>query len=104
MAVVEYIRYALDRHSGEELLAAYGEAEAQLRASPHTLGWELARCVDEPDRFILRIEWDSAEGHITGFRKGEHFPPFLKAIRPFVGEIEEMRHYETTAVRSQREA
>ena len=37
---------------------------------------------------------------MQGFRKGEHFPGFFAAIRPFVGEIAEMRHYEPTAVAS----
>ena len=35
---------------------------------------------------------------MNGFRRGPHFPPFLAAIRPFIGEIEEMRHYGLTPV------
>lgn len=101
--IVEYIRYAVteDRRAGFE--AAYAEAQAALRASPHCLGWELARCADEPGRYILRIEWDSAEGHLAGFRRSPGFRAFFAAIRPFVGDIEEMRHYERTAVRSAAE-
>ena len=37
---------------------------------------------------------------MQGFRKGAHFPAFLAAIRPFIGEIAEMRHYEPTGVAS----
>lgn len=98
--IVEYIRYALMEHDGEALVAAYAEAEKSLAASPNALSWELSRCVEEPSSFILRIEWDSAEGHMQGFRKGEHFPGFFAAIRPYVGEITEMRHYERTTVAS----
>ncbi len=98
--IVEYIRYALKEHDGDALVAAYTEAERSLRASPNALSWDLSRCVDEPSSFILRIEWDSAEGHMQGFRRSEHFPGFFAAIRPFVGEIAEMRHYERTAVAS----
>ena len=36
-------------------------------------------------QFILRIEWTSADGHMQGFRKSPQFPPFLAAIRPFIG-------------------
>ena len=98
--IVEYIRYALSAHSGEELVEGYRAAQAQLDAAPEARAWELSRCVDDPSQFILRIEWDSAEAHLQGFRKGRHFPPFLAAIRPFVGEIAEMRHYEPTGVAS----
>jgi quinol monooxygenase YgiN len=98
--VVEYIRYALSEHSGDELVAAYARAGEYLRASPNALRWELARCSDDPSSFILRIEWDSIAGHMQGFRIGPHFPGFLGAIRPFIGEIAEMRHYEPTGVAS----
>jgi quinol monooxygenase YgiN len=98
--IVEYIRYALKDHGYDEFVAAYARAEEQLRASPHALAWELSRCADDPSSFILRIEWDSASGHMDGFRKSPQFPPFLAAIRPFIGEIAEMRHYEPTAVAS----
>ncbi len=98
--IVEYIRYVLDAHSGDDLIAAYHRAQDQLRASPNARGWELTRCTDDPASFILRIEWDSAEGHMQGFRRSPEFPPFLAEIRPFIGEIAEMRHYELTSVRS----
>ena len=98
--IVEYIRYALTAHTGDDLVAGYRAAGEQLAAAPEALGWELARCVDDPSQFILRIEWESADAHMQGFRKGAHFPPFLAAIRPFIGEIAEMRHYELTGVAS----
>ena len=98
--IVEYIRYALKEHDGDQLVAAYGRAQEELRASPNALAWELTRCADDPSSYILRIEWDSAEGHMSGFRKGPQFPGFFAAIRPFVGEIAEMRHYEPTPVAS----
>ncbi len=98
--IVEYIRYSLSQHQPEELVAAYGRAQVHLDASPNALAWELSTCTEEANQMILRIEWDSAEGHMQGFRKGPHFPPFLAEIRPFVGEIAEMRHYDVTSVKS----
>jgi heme-degrading monooxygenase HmoA len=98
--IVEYIHYALTSHSGEELVAGYRDAAAHLAAAPEALGWELTRCTEDPSQFVLRIEWKSAEDHLQGFRKGAHFPRFLAAIRPFIGEIAEMRHYEPTGVAS----
>lgn len=77
----------------------YTTAQDALQASSHCLGWELARCTEDPTQYILRIEWDSTEGHLQGFRCGREFPRFLAAIRPFVADIEEMRHYEVTSVK-----
>jgi hypothetical protein len=64
-------------------------------ASPHCQRWEAARCVDQPEKQIVRIEWDSAEGHLQGFRQSADFKPFLDATKPFFNDIEEMTHYES---------
>ena len=96
--VVEYIRYSIPEERRAEFEAAYAEAAKQLDASEHCISYELSRGVEEPDNYILRIEWTSVEEHEQGFRKSEHFPPFLAAIRPFFGDIAEMKHYERTAV------
>lgn len=91
--IVEYVRYRLKQHSPNALLAAYEEAGPHLQASPECLGYEMSRCADEAEVFTLRILWRSADDHLKGFRQGPHFPPFLALVRPFLEEIEEMRHY-----------
>jgi quinol monooxygenase YgiN len=102
--IVEYIRYELGDGEGEAFEAAYTQAAPSLDASPHCLAYELTRCVDAPGSYILRIEWDSAEGHMQGFRRGPEFPAFFAAIRPYVGQIAEMRHYALTSVGARKQA
>ena len=101
--IVEYLRYALPAGAGAQFELDYAQAAAQLDASPHCLGYELARCVEQPDRYLLQIEWDSAEGHLQGFRGSPGFRDFLAPIRRYIEAIEEMRHYERTGVRSARD-
>lgn len=102
--IVEYVRYEIAEARAPEFEAAYAQAAASLDASPQCLAYELARCVEAPASYILRIEWDSVEGHMQGFRRGAEFPAFLAAIRPFVGDIAEMRHYAPTPVGARRQA
>jgi hemoglobin len=94
--IVEYIRYRVPTERGDELEDAYRSAAASLDASPHCQRYEVSRCVDEPGVYVVRIEWDSAEGHMSGFRSSPEFREFFAAVRPFVDQIEEMRHYEVT--------
>jgi quinol monooxygenase YgiN len=96
--IVEYIRYTIDAARADGFLRAYEAAAASLCASPHCQGYELARCEDAPESFVLRIEWDSAEGHLKGFRASAEFEPFLAAVRPYLEDIVEMRHYARTGV------
>ena len=93
--VVEYIRYHVDADRSEEFERAYSEAAASLEASSHCLAYEIARGVEDPEAYIVRIEWDSVEGHEQGFRKSSEFGDFFSAVKPFFDDIEEMRHYES---------
>lgn len=92
--VVEYIRYTVPLERAQEFLAAYRQAGLVLDADPHCAGYEVARGVEEPERFVVRIEWDSIEGHEQGFRRSPEFRGFFAAVRPFVDQIEEMKHYQ----------
>ena len=94
--IVEYIRYRIDPSRNDEFDDAYRRAGEILAASPHCRFWEATRSVDEPENHIVRIEWDSEEGHLQGFRRSPDFKPFLDATGPFYNDIEEMTHYEVT--------
>ncbi len=95
--VVEYVRYRVPDDKGPQFEDSYRRAGASLAASPHCQRYEVAACTEEPGVYIVRIEWDSAEGHLTGFRTSPQFRTFLEAVRPFYGNIEEMHHYDVKA-------
>ena len=99
--VVEYVRYVIPNGRESAFEEAYTNAQRSLKDAPQCLGYELSRCQEEPGRYILRIEWTSTDDHIKGFRGGPHFGAFLAAVRPFIDNIEEMQHYQLTAITSQ---
>ncbi|MFJ4782931.1 group II truncated hemoglobin [Streptomyces sp. NPDC088794] len=107
---VEYIRYRIPQTRSAEFVAAYTRAAAQLAAAPQCVDYELTRREGDTGddtgedtgndaHFILRITWTSTEDHLKGFRTSELFPGFLAEIRPYIENIEEMRHYAPTPVR-----
>ncbi|WP_019927741.1 group II truncated hemoglobin [Nocardia sp. BMG111209] len=94
---IEYIRYRIEPPAAE-FEAAYGRASRALAKAPECVDYELSRCVDDPGSYILRITWTSVADHLRGFRGGAHFAEFFAEIEPYVRQLEEMRHYERTAV------
>jgi quinol monooxygenase YgiN len=92
--IVEYIRYQISADRAEEFLRAYARAAPVLEADPRCLGYDLARGVEEPDRFVVRIEWTSVDDHLQGFRRSPGFATFFAAVKPFFSDIEEMAHYD----------
>lgn len=92
--IVEYIRYTVPAERADEFEASYRRAAGVLAADEHCLHYEMARGVEEPEHFVVRLEWDSLEGHEQGFRKSPGFGAFFAAVKPFFAQIEEMKHYE----------
>jgi len=92
--VIEYVRYVIPAPRHADFRAAYDSAAAELAASPRCLRYEVAQGIEEPDNFIVRIEWDTMEGHLSGFRASAGFQPFFAKVKPFFADIREMKHYE----------
>jgi quinol monooxygenase YgiN len=92
--IVEYLRYTVPEQEAKSFERAYAQAAAPLLASLNCMGYDVARCTDEPASYIVRIHWNSAEGHLEGFRKSPQFPPFFALVKPFLRHIAEMRHYD----------
>jgi quinol monooxygenase YgiN len=93
--VIEFIRYRIDPSRAEAFERAYADAAGPLAASPHCHRYEVARGVEDPTSYIVRIEWDSVEGHEQGFRRSPEFGGFFAAVKPFFDDIDEMRHYDS---------
>lgn len=98
--IIEYIRYMISADRAQSFQTAYQAASGALDASSHCLGYELAQGVEEPEHWILRIRWDSLDGHEQEFRSSPEFRSFLEAVRPFLGDIQEMKHYQATGIAS----
>lgn len=95
---VEYIRYEISTEKQAGFINAYSKASEQLDKSEYCLGYELSKCEEEPENFILRIEWTSTNDHLNGFRKSRDFIDFLNHVRPYFDNIAEMNHYKLTKV------
>ena len=91
--IVEYTRYKIDEKRRAPFERAYEGAGQALRSSSKCRGYELSHCTEDPDHYTLRIEWDSEEGHLKGFRNSPEFKTFFALVQPYVKDIEEMRHY-----------
>lgn len=81
-----------------------GGRRSRSTRRPTVWGYELTKGVEEPEHSVLRIEWDSLEGHERGFRSSPEFRTFFANVSPFVGDIQEMRHYDIVGLQSKKHA
>jgi len=100
--VLEVIRYLIAGGQERQFETDYGKAAKYLDASPHCLGYRLARSSKEKNRYVMLIEWDSATGHLQRFRQSADFGKFFALVKPYFNMIEEMEHYEKTNVEGKK--
>jgi heme-degrading monooxygenase HmoA len=79
--IVEYVSYTIPQERAPDFEAAHARARASLDASPECLAYELSRCTEDSPSYVLRIEWQSVEAHLEGFRKRAQFPAFYAVQR-----------------------
>ncbi|MGY3212022.1 putative quinol monooxygenase [Mucilaginibacter sp. HD30] len=96
--IIEYIRYSIPVELQQAFMESYTKAADSLRSSANCLGYELTQGNEEPENYMLRIKWDSMEGHLNGFRRSEGFKSFFKEVAPYFNNIQEMKHYELTEI------
>lgn len=96
--IVEYIRYRVPSERTGAFEDAYRRAAVPLSRAPQCVDYELTRCEEDTECYVLRIRWTSTRDHLEGFRGSELFGEFLAEIRDYVPAIEEMRHYRQIGV------
>jgi heme-degrading monooxygenase HmoA len=52
------------------------------------------RCIEDPARFLLVVQWDSLEAHTEGFRKSPSFAEYRSHINGLFQDSPVVHHYE----------
>ena len=73
-------------HDGQQ--AAFEEAvqrgvSSVISRAQGMQGWQVQRCIESPQRFLLMIFWDTLEDHTVHFRGGPLFAEWRAIVGPF---------------------
>jgi heme-degrading monooxygenase HmoA len=92
--ILERVEIPVKSGKEEEFAKAMKEGGCDLLAAAagcHAA--RLGRGVENPDKFILLLEWDSVEHHIA-FTKTSAFEAFKQLAGPFFGGPSSMEHFD----------
>ena len=86
----------LNVRPGEEAAfeAAMKKARPLIAASDGFRGLTLRRCIEEPNLYLLSVEWDTLEDHTVGFRRSERYGEWRALLHHFYEPFPEVKHYE----------
>ena len=63
---------------------AFDQAQSIIAAAPGYQKHELKKCLEESDKYILLVEWDTLEAHEIGFRQSAPYQEWKKLLHHFL--------------------
>ena len=91
--IVEQAMITVAEGKEESFESAFAEAKSVMASSPGCQSVHLYRCVEDSERFMLFVEWDSVEAHEENFRGTERFRTWRAAIGPFFASPPHVEHF-----------
>lgn len=78
---------------GELFEAAFGEASPIIAGAGGYIAHELRRCVEDANRYMLLVQWETLEDHMRGFRESAAFGEWRRLLHHFYVQPPLMQHY-----------
>ncbi|MGO9558857.1 MAG: antibiotic biosynthesis monooxygenase family protein [Acidimicrobiales bacterium] len=79
----------------EAFATAFATAIPIIAASPGCRAVRLEHCVEQANRYLLLVEWDSLEAHTQGFRGSPEYEEWRALLHHFYDPMPTVEHYET---------
>lgn len=77
----------------------FAEATAIISASPGFRSLRLSRCIEQPNRYLLLVEWDTLADHTEGFRGSPAYEEWRRLLHHYYDPFPVVEHYETVITR-----
>jgi heme-degrading monooxygenase HmoA len=86
----------LDVRPGQEAAfeAAFAEARHLIASIAGYRALRLERCVEQRNRYLLLVEWDTLEAHTVGFRGSPQYQQWRALLHRFYEPMPTVLHYE----------
>mgnify|MGYP003581562190 CR=1 FL=1 len=72
---------------------AFREAAPIIAGAAGHIAHELHRCVEDPDRFLLLVRWQTLDDHTRGFRGSPQYQRWKALLHHFYVPFPRIEHY-----------
>ena len=72
---------------------AFDRAKAIIASTPGFRSLRLSRGIEQPNRYLLLVEWDRLEDHTEGFRGSPEYDEWRALLHHFYDPFPTVEHY-----------
>jgi heme-degrading monooxygenase HmoA len=80
---------------GEAFRADFDKAQQIIQSMPGYVSHQLKRSIENPDRYVLMVNWERLEDHTVGFRQSEQYQEWKKLLHHYYDPSPTVEHYES---------
>ncbi len=91
--ILELATILVKEGSAKEFTLALSKAEKVLKQAQGYISHEFKQCIEEENKFILMIKWETLEAHTKGFRESELFQQWRTIIGSYFESTPNVVHY-----------
>ena len=95
--IVELAILRAKEGTADQMRAGLQAARAVISQAQGYRGSTFQQGIEDPHRFVLRIEWDSVEAHTEGFRGGPLFPQWRSHWAEYMEGTPDVQHFQVFA-------
>ncbi len=74
--------------------AAFARAKDIISSARGFRSLQLQRCIEQPSRYLLLVEWDTLGDHTEGFRGSAAYEEWKQLLHHFYDPFPTVDHYE----------
>jgi len=90
--ITEIAYITIDPANAAKFEAAVAEASAVLRQAKGCHSMALERVIEDPSCYNLRVQWDTVDDHMKGFRESAGFARWRELAGPFFVQTPMVEH------------
>lgn len=73
----------------------FSKAQAIISSMKGYVSHQLQRCIENPGRYILLVNWQTLEDHEVGFRQSAEYQEWKALLHHFYDPFPTVEHYES---------
>ena len=91
--ILEVVILNIKKGLSEDFEINFQKSESIISSMKGYLSHELKKCIEQEDKYILLVNWETIEDHEIGFRKSEQYQEWKALLHHFYEPFPTVEHY-----------
>ncbi|MBA4849114.1 antibiotic biosynthesis monooxygenase [Emticicia sp. BO119] len=91
--VLELVTIEIKEDTNKEFEAAIVKAKTIISRAKGFISYEAKHCLEQENKYIFLIYWESVEAHMKGFRESDLYKEYRSFLLPFFKNPPSVQHF-----------